>query len=285
MLEVIIAATAGLLGAALGSWATMRAARTAERAALTTARITSEPRKADVEFVDASFVVSDDLDPTERTTLLGGATGESDASGLFLDLKLRNRGGETAYLYELTLDMRNSIDGFQPELPKTFTHHAMRTAPSHVYRAAPKEPRDRLQTVRISQVLPPDEVDRFLVSVPAPPRFIRARVSVVYNGGLEAAAVQELKFLHSHPQWINADSLITLLSLRLSQCGPYADWKGRRVPLTEVIRLCMEEYEQGLQDLADHYAEVHRETDPRCVAIHGSRIRVVLMRQALIGPN
>ncbi|MEV8597628.1 hypothetical protein [Streptomyces sp. NPDC052012] len=139
MLEVIIAAIAGLLGAALGSWATMRAARTAERAALTTARITPKPRKADVEFVDASFVAPNDLDPSERTALLEGEAGESE-TGLVLDLKLRNRGGETAYLYELTLDLRNSVDGFQPELPKADPTLASRATPSHVYRAPPRNP-------------------------------------------------------------------------------------------------------------------------------------------------
>ncbi|MEV8597627.1 hypothetical protein [Streptomyces sp. NPDC052012] len=106
-------------------------------------------------------------------------------------------------------------------------------------------------------------------------------MSVVYKGDQVATAPQELKFLRSHPQWVNADSMLGLLRLRLRECGPYAYWKDRRVPAAEASRLCLDEYEHGLQALAAIYAEIDRETDPRCAAIHASRARIAALRQAL----
>ncbi|MFC9491786.1 hypothetical protein ACFTZM_37725, partial [Streptomyces hydrogenans] len=106
MVEVVIAAIAGVLGAAIGSWATTRAARTTQRAALETAQtaeraamqaawIAKEVKEAQIEIVDASFVEREDLDEEERDGLgLSGPWGDAAV----LDVKLRNCGGESAFV-------------------------------------------------------------------------------------------------------------------------------------------------------------------------------------------
>ncbi|MFE0726502.1 hypothetical protein ACFW23_36915 [Streptomyces rochei] len=283
MLEVIIAAVAGVLGAALGSWATMRAARTAERTALEAARITKEVREAEIEFVDVSLVEPEDLDEADRASL---APADGRGRGMaILDVKLRNSGGETAYIYELRLKPWDVRDGFRPELPGIVEDHETRSypsrvGPSHHYQDRRENGHDPERPQRVSQALPPGEVDRFLVSVKTPACFFRANVSVTFNAGRTAEA-NNLKFLRKPPDWVDSDSMLELLRARLQECGPFAARGSRRMPAAEAGRLCLAEYEESLLAAAALYALAGRTSDPEYAAIHASRSRIPQMRQDL----
>ncbi|MER6086306.1 hypothetical protein [Streptomyces sp. NPDC001833] len=117
MLEAIIAAAAGVFGAAMGSWATLRSARAAHRTALEAARIAPEPTEADVEVVDAFYVLSDDVDPEERRALVEREQQDYYGTWVVLDIKLRNRGGQTAYVSGLHLQL--SVRCGKPDLVRS----------------------------------------------------------------------------------------------------------------------------------------------------------------------
>ncbi|MFF3837854.1 hypothetical protein [Streptomyces sp. NPDC001930] len=277
MVEVIIAAVAGVLGAAMGSWATMRAARTAGRTAVETARITKEIPAAEIEFVDVSLVDPEDLDDEERVGL--ASAGDLGAMAI-LDVKLRNTGGETAYIYGLQMKPWDVRSGSRPSLPgiargaadeDEHTHvSALRLPPSHYYRGRRN---DEYSERHISQVLPPGEVDRFLVSVESPACFFRANITVFFNGGRKAE-LKDRKLLRKPPVWVDSDSMLELLRTRLEECGPFATWGSQRVSAGEAGKRCLAAYDEGLAAAAAIYALMGRTSDPEYAAIHASRSRI-----------
>ncbi|MEU2874161.1 hypothetical protein ABZ769_34035 [Streptomyces olivoreticuli] len=283
MLEVIIAAAAGVLGAAMGSWATLRSARSAHRTALEAARIAPEPKEADVEVVEAFYVLSDDVDPEERRALVEREQQDYYGTWVVLDIKLRNRGGQTAYVSGLQLQLSDIVNGFRPVLPEPIYHPSRhmperRAAPSYFYKTYLES---ESQRVRISQVLQPGETDRFLVSIDTPKTFFRTRLAIEYNADRVAEARTELSFLRADLAWMNATSMLSELERRMGACGSFAHWRGREMPTADASRLCLDEYEQNLRTLAAMYAEVDRESDANGAAVRASLARVPSMRQEL----
>ncbi|MFE1383542.1 hypothetical protein ACFW6S_31805 [Streptomyces sp. NPDC058740] len=283
MLEAIIAAVAGVLGAAMGSWATLRSARSTHRTTLEAARISPEPTEADVEVVDALYVLSDDIDPEERRTLVEREQRDHYGTWVVLDIKLRNRGGQTAYVSGLYLQLSDIVNGFRPVLPDVVHHldqigHELRMPPSYTYKTYLE---NESQRVRVSQVLPPGETERFLVSVDTPQSFFRTRLTVEYNAGRVAEARSELIFLRADPAWINAFSMLSALRSRMEQCGTVAGWRGQVMPTSDAGRLCLDEYERNLRNLAAIYAAVGRQSDTNGMAVRDSLARVPSMRQEL----
>ncbi|MEV7568785.1 hypothetical protein [Streptomyces tanashiensis] len=285
MVEVIIAAVAGVLGAALASWATVRAARTARSSAVETAQISKEIRPAEIEFVDVSLVDPEDLEDEERAALV--PPGNRGATAI-LDVKVRNTGGETAYIYRLRMRTWDVRDVAQPSLPQVLRHQPdergragisrpLRVGPSHSYRGRRD---DDYGERRISQVLAPGEVDRFLVLMDSPVCFFRANISVFFNGECKAE-VSDRKFLREPPIWVDADSMMEMLRRRLEECGPFAMWGHQRVSAAEAGRRSLASYGECLADAAAIYSLIGRTSDLAYAAIHASRSRIPEMHQAL----
>ncbi|CAM5649217.1 hypothetical protein STANM337S_06536 [Streptomyces tanashiensis] len=279
MVEVVIAAVAGVLGTALASWATIRAARTTGRSAVETAQIAKEIRPAEIEFVDVSAVDPADLDDEERAAL--APTSNRQATVVILDIKLRNTGGETAFLHTLHLRPWDVRDVAQPSLPEPVrprpARDAIEMSPTHYYRGRRN---DEYGERRISQVLAPGAADRFLVSVESPVCFFRADISVSFNGGCKAE-MKGRKFLRKPPVWVDSDSMMELLRNRLEECGPFAMWEHQRVSAAEAGRRCLASYGERLAAAAEIYALIGRTSDPEYAAIHASRARIPHMCQEM----
>ncbi|MGW5868338.1 hypothetical protein ACWFRJ_40040 [Streptomyces sp. NPDC055239] len=122
MLEALVAAAAGVLGAGIGAWAALRARK---------------PTEAKVEFVDVAVVPIEDLGeifevaegdvvselreraqrmlgayarrPRGDWTGWGGAHTEEEYFPIALDVKVRNSGGQTAYLHEFGIHVRDPL--------------------------------------------------------------------------------------------------------------------------------------------------------------------------------
>ncbi|MGO4635939.1 hypothetical protein AB4225_34210 [Streptomyces sp. 2RAF24] len=217
MIEVIIAAVAGVLGAALGSWATTRSARTAQGAALEAARtaeratmqaawIAKEVKEAQVEIVDASFVEFRDLDEEERASVIDSLSFRPGRKEAILDIKLRNTGDETAYVHEIQLTAEDVRDGFEMLLPEvdqaplwppgrgvsqndtrgtegvpSYGEFPRRALPSHAYRSRRRNGSNKEQFRRVSQVVARGEVDRFLVVVEVPGDFFKGALKILFR--------------------------------------------------------------------------------------------------------
>ncbi|MFB7107251.1 hypothetical protein [Streptomyces hydrogenans] len=293
MVEVVIAAIAGVLGAAIGSWATTRAARTTQRAALETAQtaeraamqaawIAKEVKEAQIEIVDASFVEREDLDEEERDGLgLSGPWGDAAV----LDVKLRNCGGESAFVYDLQMTPRDVLKESTHRLPRTLgeglSHAPARVhmEPNHYYRGRARDGEEGGQMHRVSQVLQPGEATRFLVSIDPPGYFFRADVKVYFNAG-RMAEVKELEFL-GKPSWDNVVVIFRRLRMFLRESGESAEWDGQRMPAVEAGRRCFEEYDRDLSKIEALYVQAGRTSHPEYLAIGRSRVEIPRFRRAL----
>ncbi|MFE5795056.1 hypothetical protein ACFQ8C_21125 [Streptomyces sp. NPDC056503] len=287
MLEVIIAAVAVVLGASLGSWATVRAARTsqrtaletartAERTALATARIAKEIKWAQVEIVDAYLATPEDLeDLNEEQRAHLGLTPSWTTRGV-LDVKLLNNGAEPAYVYELLVETWDIREGAPPRLPGIPPREGVHGAPpaghmmpAHFYRGRGRNSGDAGKLYRLSEVLPPGEANRFLLSAELPAGFFRANLKVLFNGG-RTAELQDVHCLN-RPTWEEADSLRRRLLERLQECGPTATWNGAPMPTSEAAHQCLVEYDEELAALATLYEQASRTSDPEYAALNDSR--------------
>ncbi|MGW4699797.1 hypothetical protein [Streptomyces sp. NPDC004285] len=290
MVEVIIAAVAGVIGAALGSWATMRSARTTQRAALETARsaersalqtawIAKEVKEAQIEIVDASFVDAEILGEGERAGL---AIDESrPGSQVIMDVKLRNAGGETAYIYEIVLRVLEVRHGFRIVLPENMRSSGFDSVQgsTYYYNGPSRKGKKGEQFQSVSQVLLPGEADRFLVSFDSPAAFFRADLQVLFNAG-RAVEAADVKYL-GKPLWSESDEVLGHLRQFLQRCGRTVEWRGEEMPAAEAGRRCLAEYEKDLLGVAGLYELVGRTVDPQYDAICAARSRIPHMRREL----
>ncbi|MFD5748974.1 hypothetical protein [Streptomyces sp. NPDC127033] len=295
MLEVIVGGAVGVLGIVVAAWATLRSSRTAERSALVTAHIAAEPREAEVEIVDASFVTSEEVDVQELRALAEREGQDHYGSWVMLDIKVRNRGGQTAYITNVVFTMSSILNGFRPVFPKPILgiaelqadeHHRPRIDPVAIDLSPSRNYQTFLDdegptSVPVSQVMKPGEADRFLVSIDTPRSFFRARVQVEYNAGRIVEAPKELAFLLTHPAWFNANTMLQKLAAVMEQPGTHALWRGRSMTRRAAGRLCMDEYEQSLRSLIEMYTEAGRGRDAVCASVRESLGRVPEMREAL----
>ncbi|GGR51576.1 hypothetical protein [Streptomyces roseolus] len=296
MLEVIIAAVAVVVGASLGSWATLRAARTAqrtaletartaERSALGTARIAREIKEADVEIVDVFLATREDLDELneeQRASL--GLIGDWSARSIF-DVKLRNRGGETAYVYEVLIYAWGIRTVSEPRLPGKYQpstqqqQGAHQAPPDSFYRNWGRDSEDGGHIYRISQVMGPGEADRFLLSAMVPAGFFRADVKVLFNGGRTVEA-KDVKCFNP-PPWVDAATMLGRLRDRLDECGSMATWNSVIMYAARAGTLCLDEYDENLAAHAALYELAGRTSDAEYLTIHESRSQVPQIRAEL----
>lgn len=290
MLEAILAAAAGVLGAGIGAWAALRARR---------------PTEAKVEFVDIAVVPIEDLGEVlegaegdvvtalrERARWMleryphrsnadwtgwGGNDTQDDYYPLVLDVKLRNSGGQTAYVHEFGIHVRDvlRVSGRDPQL-LAFDPDAGRSMPlggqvvtsAYTVRNDLRRERESSAKIRrqISQVLPPGGVDRFIVVMQTyefgrtdKAAFFRMTAEVSYNADQTVRSAQPLRSpLLCHPVFLSTGDQMERLrrEIQLSrQPGWHMRMDGARMEPAQAVRRWFEEYEQQLKMVASIYVE------------------------------
>ncbi|MEV2255950.1 hypothetical protein AB0I94_36250 [Streptomyces sp. NPDC050147] len=252
MVETLIGVGAGLLGAAIGAWAALRA------------RI---PVKARVEVVDLAVLYPDadadsgDQDADDIRQWLAACHGIPPVG---LDVKLRNSGGQSAYVTELSLELSDVLYEAPPEL--TVLHLVpMSTQPSNgtynVILGSPGSGRDgevlHTKRQRISHVLPPGGVDRFVVLVdelPERPRsylaWFRLRAILTYNAIETVTSPQAVcSPLRRPPRFWSPDEFVAQMQEALREI----DDDPRS--LQPSVRRCVSDYEQHLLRIRTAYVE------------------------------
>ncbi|TXS43321.1 hypothetical protein EAO75_31875 [Streptomyces sp. uw30] len=160
--------TGGIIAALIGAWAALRARR---------------PREAELELVDVSAGQGE-------STLVHSWEGRYDAADTWshvvvLDVKLRNRGGSTAVLKRLELEVEEAGSfGFSrmelmAAMPSSATYD--------IELSPPRWPYHPVREKALSQVIPAGDADRFEIRlhVTAPDRIrelYRLRFDLFYNG-------------------------------------------------------------------------------------------------------
>ncbi|MFJ2904329.1 MULTISPECIES: hypothetical protein [unclassified Streptomyces] len=226
MVDAVVGAVSGILVAGIGAWGLLRA------------RAAPEAR---VEVVDVAFLTREDFaefSAEEREAW--GWREDADHIPAVLDIKLRNSGGQVAYVHGLTLDVtrrlsvpptplpRPAVEGFVPRSADdrpTYARAAVVAGttftprgpfpPSTVYRMTSGEilrvdaGRPGTNGVkRLSQVLGPGAVDRFCVAIHqddepyGPLGFLRLRAEISYNAVRSAKFGREVASpLFRRPEW------------------------------------------------------------------------------------
>jgi hypothetical protein len=186
VIGVVAGAVVGIVAAAIGAWAVLRARR---------------PPEAKLELVDVGAVRGRDDSPrgapAEETdpdlvTMSGeevhGFVGRRHLTPT-LDIKLRNPGGQAAFVKRMVLEISEAHVLPRVQLPQIGHHGTASEIPSWVYDVRlPAPPGDGPSQVShdLSQVVPSGGVDRFRVRLYADREgdavLYRMRVRLLYNG-------------------------------------------------------------------------------------------------------
>lgn len=304
MLETIIAAVAGLVGVGIGAWATLHGRKATE---------------AKVEFVDISVVA-----PGELQELVEGGEGQAVESlrsylqqdrllarsrdgtitdqflvtfPVILDIKLRNSGGQAAYVHEFGAHMFRVLrHELRVPQPTAYQHPSGRelasVAASAFYPAEleifPGQTSAAPISQRMSQVIPPGGTDRFVVFFPVGPHidFFHLDAEVTYNASRTAASGKTVVSpLLGHPIILRGDDLLQQLRQALTE-GRRHYWEmsslGMEVPSPlESMRAWFEEYERDLKYVASIYETTGNDACEQYARIQEARTEIPRMRNEL----
>lgn len=186
----------GLLAAVVGAWAALRA---------------RGPHLGSLELVDLSFTRDFAIDPgTVDESAVGltsypvrGFTVPHDAPAL--DVKLRNLGGQPAFVKRVVFETTEAVALRHPPVPQArrwtpITATAIPTSAYDVELPFPDEDGGFTVAHDISQVVPPVDIDRFLVRLAlrrgrkAGAALFRLRVRLIYNAEDQQVVSEPLIF-------------------------------------------------------------------------------------------
>ncbi|WP_436735606.1 hypothetical protein [Streptomyces sp. BBFR102] len=249
MVEAFIGAGAGILGTLIAAWVAVKARR---------------PVKARVEVVDLAVLYPDadansgdeDVDNARREL---AAVFSTRALFVVLDVKLRNSGGESAYVTELALECSDLLHLRSPA-PRDEWGAVLNSMQSSTatYRHGDTSPQ------RISQVLPPGGTDRFISRVLVAVReeddglaSCRLRVVLTYNNTETVTSHQNVRaplLLLNTPHIQSPDEFLTQLRETIRVPSEQGDLPSG------YLRECVRVYERRLQQIRTAYAETSHDS-------------------------